>query len=631
MPPLFSTFTPVTVTNPYAGSDPMFMWLQNMSQRMVGGATSASGSSSSSASGGIGLKDTLSLLKDMKGLDSDVSSAISAIQQASTESAILGGAESLLSDYYRNINLANKVNQSKAEYDEAYKLVKEKDGIQEAAVTSDGRVIVREKGNNQIQAVDPSEYFKNRNKYQIQTNGELLYARAHDKNMAFNNSVLSIVQNGTSMSEISKFVNDFISKLGTSSQPIEGYTAKQAQKILGGVQALQDASKENIESMPIDGIYKVKLKSSTQNEQASYAISAIYNSLNANQKALLKMHSNGKDSGALELIKEMVMKDVSVTKEFSVDYQKEMSEKAGLSGNGAAGAAGVTDGKDKSGVAGNWFLGYGEQSKYVIQDESNQGIETVGNDLPITDNGQSIGISTLEKAAKSDFGGVLDFDKATMGNGVKLDPFGSSKVVINGTKIVGVELPVDPRDPDKPYFALLKKKSEADAELRQQGISSPDASNLTLAQKQIVNQVYKNKGLPEKFDSSGNPNTNSYRRFGMITGTTTKDAFLEDNDLNISGMKQVTSKNERENYQSVRRETSGDKKYSIDNGYLFGWLGVDELYKGTIFIPVRNNYFNAISSGGASTYPTTAQAIGIEQAQQQTDAILNTINTQKLQ
>jgi hypothetical protein len=62
-----------------------------------------------------------------------------------------------------------------------------------------------------------------------------------------------------------------------------------------------------------------------------------------------------------------------------------------------------------------------------------------------------------------------------------LDPFGSSQVVINGTKIVGVELPVDPRDPDKPYFALLKKKSEADAELRQQGISNPDASNLTLA------------------------------------------------------------------------------------------------------------------------------------------------------
>jgi hypothetical protein len=102
----------------------------------------------------------------------------------------------------------------------------------------------------------------------------------------------------------------------------------------------------------------------------------------------------------------------------------------------------------------------------------------------------------------------------------------------------------------------------------------------------------------------------------MITGTTTKDAFLEDNDLNISGMKQVTSKNERENYQSVRRETSGDKKYSIGDGYMFGLWGVDELYKGTIFIPVRNNYFNAISSGGASTYPTTAQAIGIEQAQQ---------------
>ena len=128
MPPLFSTFTPVTVTNPYAGVDPMFLWLQNMGASMNGTASATKGSSSSGSSGSSGmptLKDTMALLKDMKGLDSDVSTAISALQESAMEAAVLGDTSGLVSSYYRNINLANKVNQSKAAYDEAYKWNKE--------------------------------------------------------------------------------------------------------------------------------------------------------------------------------------------------------------------------------------------------------------------------------------------------------------------------------------------------------------------------------------------------------------------------------------------------------------------------------------------------------------------------
>ena len=634
MPPLFSTFTPVTVTNPYAGVDPMFLWLQQMGASSVGGASASgaksSSSSSSSASGMPTMKDTMALLKDMKGLDSDVSTAISSLQKASVEAAqeaaVFGTSSSLIGSYYRNIDLVNKINRSKEAYDEAYKIAKENGGLSEAAVTADGKVIVKDKSNN-IQAISPTDYFKNRDKYQIQTNGNLLYSRQHDSKMAFNDSVLEIVQNGTSMNQISKFVEDIASKLGTSSQSLNGYTAKQAEKIAGGIQALQEATKENVQSMLVDGVYKIKLKSDSQNEQASYAISAIYNSLTENQKAVLKLHSNGKDSGALELVKEMVMKNVNSTKEFDIDYDKEMSEQGGLTRGSSGDAEG--GGKDKSGVAGNWFLGYGERSEYMIQDESNQGIRATGNDLPITQNGKSIGISTLAEAASSDYGGVLDFDNATMGNGVRLDPLGSSKVVINGTKIVGVELPVDPKDPTKPDFSLLKKKSKADSILKNQGITNPDSETLSAEDKKKINQVYKDNGLPAKFDENGNARTNTYRRFGMITGTTTKEAFLEDNDLNISGMKVVSSKNERDNYESVRKQ--GNDKYSLGNGWgPWDWFA-DELYRGTIFIPVKNNYFNAISSGGTSTYPTTAQALGIDQAQRTTDAILNTINTQKLQ
>ena len=624
IPQLYSNFTPVTVTNPYAGVDPMLAWIQQAAGATAEGGTKSS--SSSSSDGMPTMKDTLALLKDMKGLDTDVSAAIASLQKSAYTASVFGSSEDLVMSYYNNLNLANKVAESKKAYDEAYDIVKTNGGIQEAAVTPDGHVIVKDKENN-IQAISPEEYLKNKDKYKIQTNGNLLYTRKHDKNMAFNDSVLEIVQNGTSMTQIQKLVGDITSKLGTSSQSLSGYTAKQAQKIAGGIQALQEATKENIQSLPVDGIYKITLKSDSQNEQASYAISAIYNSLSEGQKALLKLHSNGKDSGALEIIKQMVMTNVSSSEEFTPDYQKEMSESAGLAGGGNGDGTG--GGKDKSGVAGNWFLGYGNRSEYIIQDESNQGIRTSGNDLPITDGGKSIGITTLDKVASSDYGGLLDFEQATMGNGVRLDRLGFSKVAVDGTKIVGVELPVDPRDPNKPNFALLKKKSEADAALRSKGIPNPDAENLSMEDKRKVNQVYKQKGLPEKFDQNGNPRTGAYRRFGMITATTTKEAFLEDNDLNISGMKTVESKNERDNYQSIRR--GSDEKYSINNGWGPWDWGSDDLYRGTIFIPVRNNYFNAISSGGTSTYPTTAQALGIDQAQRTTDAIMNAINTQKLQ
>ena len=53
-------------------------------------------------------------------------------------------------------------------------------------------MIVKDSDNN-IRAISPTEYFKNKDKYRIQTNSNLLYSREHDPNMAFQNSLLEIV------------------------------------------------------------------------------------------------------------------------------------------------------------------------------------------------------------------------------------------------------------------------------------------------------------------------------------------------------------------------------------------------------------------------------------------------------
>jgi len=94
------------------------------------------------------MKDTLALLKDMKGLDTDVSAAIASLQKSAYTASIFGTSEDLIMSYYNNLNLANKVTESKKAYDEAYDIVKNNGGIQEAAVTSDGHVIVKDKDNN---------------------------------------------------------------------------------------------------------------------------------------------------------------------------------------------------------------------------------------------------------------------------------------------------------------------------------------------------------------------------------------------------------------------------------------------------------------------------------------------------
>jgi len=46
--------------------------------------------------------------------------------------------------------------------------------------------------------------------------------------MAFNNSVLEVVQNGVSFEKVATMINTIASKLGTSTNSIEGYTAKEA-------------------------------------------------------------------------------------------------------------------------------------------------------------------------------------------------------------------------------------------------------------------------------------------------------------------------------------------------------------------------------------------------------------------
>lgn len=604
IPPIFSTFTPVTVTNPYAGVDPMFSLLQNLASGTTQGSASSSG-------GGLSVKDTMSLLKDMKGLDSDVSTAINSLQQSAREQALFGGTSSLVSDYYRNIDLANKVNQSKLAYDEAYKLVKENGGISEAAVTSDGKVIVKD-ANGNINAITPKEYLNNRGKYQIQTNGRLLYDRAHNRKMAFNNAVLEVVQNGTSVDKITETINSISSKLGTSTNSIEGYTAKQAQQIQSGIAILKNAATQNIESMPMDGIYKTGIKDESQQQQVKLAIDAIYTSLSDPQRALLKLKTDGSDNGAKSLVAAILMSRVDESSTVTINYESSLNKDGK---EGSEGSESDIEKQVKTNPALQFFLGYGSKSTLVIQNKTQNGIIFTANNMPIMDKSNNpLPIGSLYDVAQGQFGGLLNISSATMGD-ARINPSGINNVIIEGGQIYSAELPIDPNSKVlKPDVRFLQAIEEANTELRSMGINPSGGNTLTAEAIKTINRVYEKHKLPVKYQSNGELKP-QYARFAMINGTATKEAFVEDPEFG-TGIMEVKDKNERANFETNMRKT-GNSEFKLNDGF----FSSDKLYKGTIFIPIYNNIWNAMATTESKVSPGVSQQI--ETLQQQTDLRMN--------
>lgn len=621
MPPVFTTFTPVTVTNPYAGVDPMLTWLQQTAAVTNGGA-SASGKSS--ADGMPTMKDTMALLKDMEGLSSDASVVYSSLQESAAEAALFGGSEDLISSYYRNLNLVNKVNASKKAYDEAYKIVKENGGISEAAITSSGEVIVKDSNNN-IRAISPTEYFKNKDKYKIQTNSNLLYSRAHDSNMAFQDSLLEVVQNGTSTQKIIQTINAVVQGLGSTSNSIEGYTAKQSQQIQSGIAALKRAAEENIESMPMDGLYKTGITEKSQKVQAKLAIEAIYASLPENQKTLLKLKTNGSEEGAKAMIASIVMGKTDETKEYKMDYQENLNPdgtKKTSSGTSSTGQSAI-DKEVQTNPALQFFLGYGNKGVLTIQNKSGHAIQFNANNMPIMDKDNNpLPVGTLQQVGQGQFGGMLNLSQATMGD-VRIAAGGLNNVIIEGGQIYSTELPIDLEAQrnglTKPDTKFLQEIDAANQELKQMGINPSGANTLSAQDIQKINAVYEKHKLPVKYQANGEL-TARYARFAMVNATATEDAF--EGDLTFgSGAMKVSDSRERKRFESNMRQ-AGNSKFSLDNG-LAPWIGLDgdDLYKGTIFIPIYNNIWNAMATTNSKISPSTS--LQIETEQQKTDFRIN--------
>ena len=596
-----SIYQPVTTSN--KGSSRVALAAALLGGTGVGGGTSNGSSKSGSNSGQLTEKDLYTKLGSIDGLQSDVSAVISKIQNDMSQQSLLdplgtGSSSSIANKYLENLNYLNQVKQNKDAFNKSYALANSKNSIAEAAVTSNGGVVVKD-ASDKIKIVSPEEYLKNQKNYILQTNGNLLAERRENPQYKFNNNLLDIVNNSTSTKEISDTINAFTSSLGSSENTLSGYSVKDQKQIQGGLEILKAAADKYGEqtvmnALNFDGVYKNKVFTSDQLQQAKAAISAIYNMLPNNQKTLLKLKSNGTESGVIQQITQIVSSKTTNKFNFDTDFQPDLNPD---------GTKKDTD-KSKNGE---------EESNFY----SNIIKERGGTPITLQINK---GSNAQMSITGTNYGNILGSDKNTipetslynvMNSGLSGIVTNTNSITFGNQKINSGQWKDIMYDNSGGTSAHLPKKADGSVDLE---ILDEYESCVKSAQRDTKNNpdrydqvlgkyLMNNSKLMHLVDQrTGRENPKMFQQYFII------NAYAVDRDGSI--IKNPNSKYFQKikdpDDQLVKRIQKGltdDAKnpYTIDVDNWYDFNGHDDIYQGTVYMPITYNNLQAITASKGST------------------------------
>lgn len=596
-----SIYQPVTTSN--KGSSRVALAAALLGGAGVGGDTSSGSSKSGSNSGQLTEKDLYTKLGSIDGLQSDVSAVISKIQNDMSQQSLLdplgtGSSSSIANKYLENLNYLNQIKQNKDAFNKSYALANSKNSIAEAAVTSNGGVVVKD-ASDKIKIVSPEEYLKNQKNYILQTNGNLLAERRENPQYKFNNNLLDIVNNSTSTKEISDTINAFTSSLGSSENTLSGYSVKDQKQIQGGLEILKAAADKYGEqtvmnALNFDGVYKNKVFTSDQLQQAKAAISAIYNMLPNNQKTLLKLKSNGTESGVIQQITQIVSSKTTNKFNFDTDFQPDLNPD---------GTKKDTD-KSKTGE---------EESNFY----SNIIKERGGTPITLQINK---GSNAQMSITGTNYGNILGSDKNTipetslynvMNSGLSGIVTNTNSITFGNQKINSGQWKDIMYDNSGGTSAHLPKKADGSVDLE---ILDEYESCVKAAQRATKNNpdrydqvlgkyLMNNSKLMHLVDQrTGRENPKMFQQYFII------NAYAVDRDGSI--IKNPNSKYFQKikdpDDQLVKRIQKGltdDAKnpYTIDVDNWYDFNGHDDIYQGTVYMPITYNNLQAITASKGST------------------------------
>ena len=526
-----------------------------------------------------------------EGLPSDVESFLHDLSFAINNAYNPISGKAILSPFKLMLPRLADIKHQKEMFTKAYDKLLDKDALNEIALTANGRLVVVTKDGR----TDTKLFTDLQEGDVVLTNGDLARTRSQDKSAAWDTNLINIMANGTSIQDITEHLNNSIKTLGkTTVERIQELPKEEQQKYqgLGQIQKIMNGT--------------IKYEELNENQQIQYqmALNWLKATLPKNMQTLLDIKGAQLNMSSDNLIAQWLGMQTST----------KVKQSQTLSGSGNGSGSGK-DNSTKLPEALQWLYGLGERSTFIIQTNTKDGFilpATVG---AIQDSNGNIGITTLKKVSESKFGGMLNLGQVTIAN--QLIPIANlSDVIVDGNNLYKMELPYDELEYSinkvyKPDLDLFARIQEAEAEVtKQKAWDDPDK----------INEIYQSKQLPIKYQNGTKNLTARYKTFGVLNAYTTQKVFgNEDLDIDLTYVKTIEDENTIQNIMNaVNTGLSDSEKKEFNDG----WFNSDTMYQTTVFIPVRNNYFNANS--GNSNLPTTNEAFNvIEPAQQQRDRLAN--------
>ncbi len=544
--------------------------------------TNQSSETSSSNKKGSDKNETLDMVKELfkalagKGLPSDVNSLYVSMKNFLGEASAFGNTLStsdIASMYLSQLEQVNRIQYLKSKYDDAEKTVIQNDAINELAVDFAGRLVGRTK-NGEITYMKSLEEAVEKGINPL-TNGQLLRLRAIDPSLAGHEELDQIAANGIGMSKIGEYIKSMLPSIESSETKNEEFI-----KVKQGIRVLQQALQEAPE-----GDYKRTITNKSNLDQAKYALNYLKGILPRNMRNILDINAQRYGMDSDSMLANLIASKSGITRE---ETYTPYTGKAAKDSNGGSDEKG--DSNNSAGLA--FVLGQGPRETLTFNTGTSMQVSALGIRGALqTHSNENLGQgATLQDATKTQQGGYFEWNKATFG-GSRLNPNAFNHIILNDSTVMGVDLPytTNINGNEIPDFQQLRRMEEADQEIRQKNVKSDDYNS--------INQIYQVHQLPPKFDQNGNLNTQRYKRFAVIQATL-DEAALTNKDSILADEVALANDVERDLYEQAMKGEAKTKNYSLNDGFMGLWK--DNLYKGSIFIPYKEDIaFAAISSGKA--------------------------------
>lgn len=552
-------------------------------------STQDSGTRGSSSESSKKEKDnSLDFIKDLfgkimsneGGLPIDVQMVSSRVKKLMDQSQIFGTELSTsdiqglyLSSMYELVNAKHGKELWKQAQQQAYN----NNALNEYAINELGQVAVQVKDTNKLQYMDWDNIKQNRDKVTPLTNQNLLNLRAYSPALAFDYSVLETVGNGVGMSKIAEFLKNQLPNIGSNEETIEGYTKQDSINIKEGIKLLQDAP---------PGDYKYTQYNKTQQKQYQMALKYLARILPENMKTILTIHADKQGVTPMNLIEDMIGASISNNSKLEFDAVKASKDDS--------------DSLDK--ITSNPLLamqreiGGMYQNYSLVTKDSNTKLSVNGtfySQLPKISEDMSID----KMLSVSGIGGIIQGKRGITFGNQEIKPEDLKHIMYSNNGGMVVTLPCKIVNGIKQVNLDVVETYEK-AEQKALQVNSDRNSPQFI---QALAQELKNEHLDSLLDSNGLPNKNMFGQFLVV------DAYASDKikfDTNSKYIEKIENPDEELEQRMSKALSTDNKKseYALDvKDHWTIFEGTwDDIYKGTVFIPLNNNPNAALNTWGNS-------------------------------